>query len=241
MTLKKSSPNIRVISNSSKLFTFAAKKIAQQITQSIKEKESAVIALAGGRSAATLCSQLVKQKIEWTKVHIFLIDERLVPITDNESNFKIINDSLIVPLSKKKSSLLRSNVHPFFHDALQVDGGAQRYADELSLVGGKYDVIFVSAGEDGHVAGLYPRHPLLKNKIGAFATFHDSPKPPAHRMTSLPGLFSSATFSLLLILGDVKRDALIKLKSKKLTARDCPAKLVMSASSHLVLTNLTKE
>lgn len=236
---------LRVITNEKDLFSLAAKSVANQLSLAIKKKDFATIALAGGRSAATLCLHLVKQKnVNWNKVHIFMIDERLVPITDVESNFKIINDMLIKPLNQNKQSkqnILRSNVHPFVYDETEDDGGASRYESELVSVGGSFDVIFVSAGEDGHIAGLYPHHSLLKNKSDLFATFHDSPKPPAHRMTALSANFFDATFSLLLIVGDSKREALTKLQNKKITINDCPAKLVTKSKSHLILTNLKKE
>jgi len=244
------SPNIRVISDENKLFATAAKIIADQLSSTIKQKGSATIALAGGRSAATLCEKLFKQKISWQNVHIFVIDERLVPINDEQSNFKIVNDSLIKPLNEKdnktkkksgKNSIPKENIHPFIYNPLVADEGAEHYNEELARAGGAFDVIFVSAGEDGHMAGLYPHHPLLSNRATGFATFHDSPKPPADRMTALPKNFLDANFSLLLIVGDAKREALNKLQNNNLTFKDCPSKLVTKSKNHLILTNLRKK
>lgn len=230
--------NLKVISNEKSLFEFAAKQVSVQLSASVKKKGFATIAFAGGRSAESLCKKLVKQKIDWKNIHIFIIDERLVPLNDSQSNFKLIHDSLITPLMPK---ILRANVHPFVYDESDEHASTERYADELELVGGNFDVIFVSAGEDGHIAGLYPNHPLLKNTTDYFATFHDSPKPPADRMTALPKNFAKANFSLLLVMGDAKRDALVKIKDKGLSKQWCPAKLVTTSKNHLILTNLKKE
>jgi len=237
-------PKIRTISDEKLLFTKAAKRIADELTLAIAKKGFATIALAGGRSAASLCAKLAKQKISWKDIHVFVIDERLVPINDEQSNFKIINDTLVRPINAVKplDRLPRANVHPFIFDSLVPDEGSAHYSDELSQVTAgtdtTFDIIFVSAGEDGHIAGLYPHHPLLSNKAAGFATFHDSPKPPADRMTALPHNFLHANFSLLLIIGDTKRQALVNLKNTSMTLKDCPAKLVTKSHDHLILTNL---
>ena len=70
--------------------------ICNEISLILKEKEYVVLALPGGRSVKTLYNEFEKHdEINWNKVHIFLVDERLVKITNSESNFKLINDQFL--------------------------------------------------------------------------------------------------------------------------------------------------
>ncbi|HLP80259.1 MAG TPA: 6-phosphogluconolactonase [Acidobacteriota bacterium] len=207
--------------------------ICSQIKTLLKSQTSVVLALAGGRSAQALCEQLRKKDISWNKVHVFILDERLVPITDSESNFRLIKESLLDHVAIPKT-----NIYPFVYDTLSPHDGADHYAQELDALGGTFDILFASSGEDGHIAGLYPNHPVLRIKHKSFVTFHDSPKPPAHRMTSTVDLIVQTKAALLLFSGAAKKQALAHFRNAKIAAKDCPAKYLQKTQNLLVLTDI---
>src|SRR3981081_837126 len=66
----------------------------------------ATFAISGGSTPKLLFAHLAKAGFDWTKVHIFWVDERAVPPTDPQSNYKLAEETLIVP-----GHIPRRNLH----------------------------------------------------------------------------------------------------------------------------------
>lgn len=132
----------------------------------------------------------------WT---IFFADERLVPATDPDSNYGLLEREL---LSKIPATLGKPTVHTI-SPALLSD--AQEAADEyekqlVSVFAAKdsvklptFDLLLLGCGPDGHTCSLFPGHELLEETVGWVLPIEDSPKPPARRVTlSLPVVVGAA-------------------------------------------------
>ena len=72
------------------------------------------LALSGGGSPVRFYELLAEEKIDWSNVNLFLVDERKVPLNHEFSNFRMIQEALIsridIPLSNVfflKTELLR--------------------------------------------------------------------------------------------------------------------------------------
>jgi len=109
---------------------------------------------------------------------------------------------------------------------------------ELKLVGGRFDVVVLGMGEDGHVAGLFPRHPALVQPGRSFIPFFDSPKPPPERVTASRELVTTASLVVLLALGEAKRAAWDAFSSSAVTVVECPAKMVEAMERCVVVSDL---
>ena len=90
----------------------AADIIADNINDMLTKQDKVVFAVPSGRSVAGIFKNLKEKKIPWKKVHVFMVDERFVPIEDDESNFKLAKDNFIDGLLSK-GILPKQNVHPF--------------------------------------------------------------------------------------------------------------------------------
>jgi 6-phosphogluconolactonase len=166
-----------------------------------------------------------------------MVDERLVPLTDEQSNYgglkRLLFDTLV-----EQRIISEAQLHPFVTDAGKSDFGCSDYREELSSVGGRFTVVVLGVGEDGHIAGLFPHHPALAEKGENFVCFHDSPKPPADRMSASPALITGAELSVILALGEGKRAAWNAFNDNSVAVEACPSKLALKAKECLVVTDL---
>ena len=217
----------------------AASLIACCLNSVLASKGTAVLALCGGRSAAGVFKHLSSQKIDWSRVHIFMADERCVPIDSPESNYKLALDSFFGDIVKK-GIMPAANLHPFIAGDNLEDSLAD-YNQQLAEYGGIFDMVLLSIGEDGHIASLFPYHASIKDsESDSFILVNDAPKPPARRISASKNLIKKSKCSLLMVIGEDKRQAFISMDDEVYDAVDCPAKLVKTIPCSYLLTTLDK-
>src|SRR2546423_14216167 len=103
---------------------------------------------------------------EWDGVELWFADERCVPPDDEESNYRLVAETLLRP-----AAIAAEQVHRM-QGELGPDEGARRYARELAdgvaRGGGEppgppvLDLVVRGIGPDGHVASLVPGADALK-------------------------------------------------------------------------------
>ena len=214
----------------------AADLIQHHIKDLLKSQSQVNLAIPGGRSVGTIFKELKEKDIPWEKVHIFMVDERRVPVSSVESNFKLAQDMFIQELFNKKK-LLMQNIHPFISHEDDPEHAIRDYEHIIEDQGGKIDIILLSSGEDGHVGGLYPNNHTIKDDSDYFITFDDSPKPPPKRMSMTRKLMLTAKVAIILFIGDSKKEAYEKFKEGE-DIIECPARLVKKIPKGYVLTDL---
>ncbi|MBW2998164.1 6-phosphogluconolactonase [Candidatus Woesearchaeota archaeon] len=213
-------------SNTEELFVYITDLIEDSINSILKSKDYVVIAFPGGRSAKKIYENLRNKKIDWSRVHIFLIDERKVSLDSEESNFKILNDELL-----KNIKIPSENVHPYNYDEETAN-----YTEELFQLGG-LDITVLSAGEDGHIASLFPEHPSIFNEEEGFIDVDDSPKLPKERISASASLILESDLCILLFIGEDKRKALKTFLRGRESTEEFPATLVHSISNSYLFTD----
>ena len=87
---------IQVSEDKSSLALSASDLIAQVIDSTLKNKTRAKIALCGGSTPKAAYTLLGKKIIDWTKVDLFLGDERWVDSGSQDSNCFLLNNSLFI-------------------------------------------------------------------------------------------------------------------------------------------------
>jgi len=202
-----------------------------------RKQEKVVFGLCGGRSVGAIFELLgrIEKNIPWNKVHFFMVDERLVPVDNAESNYKLAADILLNPL-KEKGLIADANCHPFNLDKTSPDFGVQKYSEELASFGGKFDLAILSGGEDGHIGAIYPNHHSFDDESDIYMFMTDSPKPPPGRMSASRKLMLKTNSAILLVIGDSKADLFKRLNDGSVEAKGCPAKLVTQLTQSYLIT-----
>lgn len=210
----------------------AAWILVEAIQSLLEVKSKVIVAVPGGRSVCGIFQKLAEDDgIDWPRVHLFMVDERLVPPDHPESNFRLVAESL-------GGRVPATSLHPFVYDAAAEDNGVGEYERQLVQLGGRFDVVLVSSGEDCHIASIFPNHPATVAGGKKFVLLENSPKPPLRRMTATPALIAEAQVGLLLFFGADKGQALKHFFNRQLSISECPAKLISTLPQHYILTDL---
>ena len=135
----------------------AANFIVEKARAALAEYNEFRIALSGGNTPRAVYLELAKRSLPWGKALITFGDERCVPPQDEQSNFKMANETLLKPAGIPASSVLRmrgeiappdaANEYQTQLDALGAERGEQIY---------EHDLILLGLGGDGHTASLFP-------------------------------------------------------------------------------------
>lgn len=213
----------------------AVKIMAETISKlnRITSKKHILLGIPGGRSVQGVFEKLKAEKlnINWTKVHMFFVDERFVSLEDGKSNYKLAKDSFLDYLVKSKK-LPKQNIHPFYYKK-----GISNYENEFNKFGDHFDIILLGVGEDSHVASLFPDYSINDNSEWLIH-IKNSPKPPKERMSASRKLLEKSDTSILLFFGETKKQAFEDFKNKKISVNKCPAKLVKNVEKSYVLSDI---
>ena len=162
------------------------------------------VALSGGRITQKFFTSVVEQdrvqKIPYTNVHFFWADERCVPPSDPESNFKMADELLFKPLkiAEDKIHRLRGELLP--DEAVKIaETELRRVTAHNSDNQPVLDLIFLGMGEDGHVASLFPNSSeKFLDTPAPFLVVKNSPKPPPTRISlSYKTIFAAKNIAIL--------------------------------------------
>jgi 6-phosphogluconolactonase len=199
--------------NADELANAAASAWLDEIATANRTGKTHCVALSGGRITQKLFAATVEQAkaraVSFERVHFFWADERCVPPTDPDSNFKMANELLFAPLK-----IPGSQIHRIRGEAPS-EAAIQFAEEELRRVAGKdagaprLDLIFLGMGEDGHIASLFPHLPPEKlDSVVPFLAIENSPKPPPRRITLSYAAIAAAKQVWVLISGAGKEAAL---------------------------------
>ncbi|WP_212845103.1 6-phosphogluconolactonase [Catellatospora sp. IY07-71] len=174
-----------------------AARLIVRVLDAQAERGSADIVLTGGRVAAAVYRAVLanpaRDAVDWSRVDLWWGDERFLPAGDPDRNDTQAREALLDALP-----LDPARVHPMppadGPDGADPELAAARYAAELarSAPGSgelpHFDVLLLGVGEDGHVASVFPEHPVAYETRPVSAV-RGSPKPPPVRTTlTLPAI-----------------------------------------------------
>jgi len=180
------------------------------------ERGSASVVLTGGGIAAKMYAALreapVRDAVDWARVHFWWGDERFVPADSPDRNEKQAREALLdhIPVDPARVHAMPASDGP---DGDDPEAAAERYAAELAAAARPgtarlphFDVVLLGVGEDGHVASVFPEHPV-GYETRPVSAVRGSPKPPPVRTTLTLPAINTAEEVWLLAAGAGKADA----------------------------------
>jgi 6-phosphogluconolactonase len=203
-----------------------ARQVLALLENALSGEGEATLAVSGGSTPKLLFAHLADANFDWGHVHLFWVDERAVPMTDPQSNYKLADDNLIVP-----ARIPHRNVHRI-HAELPPDKAAKLYANEIreffELADGElphFDVIHFGMGDEAHTASLFPEKPLIDNREEIAAAVY-VPKTPHWRVTLLPAALLAARHSVFLVAGEDKAEAVHAVFHEPYNPKKYPAQVI---------------
>ncbi len=192
--------------------------------KAISEKGFFSIALSGGSTPALLYALLAqapyRDNIDWKKTYVAFGDERFVPHSSNESNFKMANEALL-----KKIPLPRKNILAVKTKGITPVASAKAYELEITaFISAKqpFDLVLLGIGEEGHTASIFPGSALIskRNRVASVFVIEKN----MERISFTLPFINQAKNVAFLVAGAGKAKIVREIFSKKKSA--LPAALV---------------
>ena len=119
------------------------------INAAILQNGACLFGVSGGSTPKKIYEELGKSaEIDWSKVWVCLVDERYIAADSDDSNQKLVRDTLLQHATIPEENLL------FPDTTLPITECIEQYNAALSNI--KPDVVTLGLGADGHTASLFP-------------------------------------------------------------------------------------
>jgi 6-phosphogluconolactonase len=227
--------NVLIFDHEDQMLKFMLKKWEDISKEAIQRRGCFTAGLSGGRTPVIFYQRLAERdsKSSWEKTQFFLVDERFVSFDDQDSNYRMLKETLF-----EKIPIPQKNIHPIPTERTSLETSAREYEEDLrgffKVSKGQYpafDVILLGIGEDGHTASLFPGSEALSERRHlTAAVVLDEVR--HHRITLTLPVINHAEHVIFFVRGENKAFVL-----KKIIGGDdpsLPASMVQPRSGNLL-------
>ncbi|MCV0395283.1 MAG: 6-phosphogluconolactonase [Rhizobiaceae bacterium] len=183
-----------------------ARRVSETLNKGLEARGAASLAISGGSTPGRFLDALSKERIDWTKVGITLVDERFVPPSSDRSNERLARERLL----HNEARLAR--FVPLYSAAATAEEAARAAEAGIALLPKPFDAVILGMGTDGHTASFFPDAgnlaELLDRDGRRLVLAVDAPSAGEPRLTLTLPLLVEARFLALHIEGGKKREAL---------------------------------
>jgi 6-phosphogluconolactonase len=211
---------LEVLDDPQAVHRHGAELIAETARAALEDRDRCALAVSGGRDPWPMFSQLEDHQLDWTRIEVFQVDERVAPAGSDERNLTHLVESLSIGA--------QGSIRPMPVTDGDLEAAAGRYAESLPDA---LDLAHLGLGPDGHCASLVPGDPVLEvtdRRVAVTTGEYQG----VRRMTLTYPELNRVRSLLWVVTGAQKREAL-----RKLLARDpsIPAGRVEPGGVSLIL------
>jgi 6-phosphogluconolactonase len=162
--------------------TATAAWIGRRLRDAVRRRGEAHLAVSGGSTAPPMLAALAAADVDWRRVTVWQVDERVVPDGHPDRNATQLDG-------------FPARVRPMPVTSKDLAAAARRYGAALPA---RLDVVHLGVGDDGHTASWPPGDPVVDSTrpcevIGEFNGHR--------RMTLTPPVVNGARSRIVLIAG----------------------------------------
>ena len=187
--------------------------------RSIEERGVFTVALSGGHTPVGFYCYLSRRgDLPWDRTEIFQVDERFVPAGSDESNARMIRSSILegTPVPTERIHLIGTDRPTAAEAAADYEALLRSFFSSTpeGQGGGRFDLILLGIGEDGHTASLFPGSPELTEKDRLVTAVRPEGVPQERITLTLPVL-NSARNVFFLATGRRKAEIIAAIRDGK--------------------------
>jgi len=229
---------IRTLTTPQELFAAAAEEVVRAANDAVAQRGRFTIALAGGSTPKSLYNLLAtnaRTTLPWDRMFFFWGDERHVPPTDPESNYRMVEEAML-----SKVPVPPGNVFRIKTENPEAAAAAEDYEKAIRKFFGlepgqfpRFDLILLGMGPDGHTASLFPGTAALQEK-SRLVVANWVEKMKTHRISLTLPVLNEARCVTFLVSGTDKAPALKAVLEENVPSEQYPAKLVKPSDGKLI-------
>jgi len=230
------SADVRRVTTPQDLFQAAAEEVIRVATASIARRGRFTIALSGGSTPKNLYTLIAANaSLPWGKMFFFWGDERHVPPTDPESNYRMAEEAILSRVPVPPGNIFRIPA-----EKPDAAAAAEAYDETLrkffATAPGqfpRFDLILLGLGPDGHTASLFPETAALQER-SRLVVANWVEKLNASRITLTLPVLNAAQEVTFLVSGADKAPVLHEVLEGKTPGEKYPSKLVRPSDGELI-------
>ncbi|MFC1829248.1 6-phosphogluconolactonase, partial [Thermodesulfobacteriota bacterium] len=193
---------------------FVGKSVETILNTMVSKKGTVRIALSGGTTPQPIYTTLGKEKIDFERIHFYVLDERYVPMDHPDSNAGMM-----------ARTLFTSRVLPKTFVYFDTSKDIRTCVDDFSfrMPEAPFDLMILGAGPDGHMASLFP-HAEKKYRSGNVAHTQTDRFAVRDRLTMTLTPIMDARNILLILKGAAKQGVIDMMHEEKILDEDFPVR-----------------
>ncbi|SNC62619.1 6-phosphogluconolactonase [Hymenobacter gelipurpurascens] len=225
---------LHIFSLADEVLGHLADYFVQVARQAIAARGKFTVALSGGSSPKKLyellASPAYRDQVNWQQVFFFFGDERYVPHTDAESNYRMARLTLLDPLliAPEQVFAIDTILSPA-EAAANYTQTIERFFGDESV---QLDLVLLGLGDNSHTASLFPHTPVLHDtSVGAREVFLEDKQ--VYRITLTAPLLNQARAVAFLVYGPDKAAAVQRVLTEAPNIEEFPAQLIVPTTGEL--------